>query len=309
MTIRRRDGSTLLLALWALVLLSSVVFAWAKWMGAAMDNANEANRGLEARALAHSGMVVAMHPGVAAGSPLLKAEPEPGKVYRIAMESEGARINLNYLLAGEDPQKIAFLKQVLAARGLALPERETLMDNLLDWVGPAKGVRRPNSRQEGPDYRLPHRPLQSLDELRQVEGCGPLVAQPGWRDIFTLESTGPLDLEAVSGEWLALVPGVGEQRARRFEKLRAVRLRRTGDRDGHPYRTLDEALGDLGLSQAQYMEVSGLLGFRDPVCRITSVGISGTVGRKVTAIVRKDPGTGSQLLLWIENEQNNPPSS
>lgn len=302
----RLGGSTLLLSLWALILLSAVVFVWAARVGAAMDAAAVANRALEARALAHSGMAVAMHPGISRTSPHLKAEVEPGKSYAVTFESEGGRVNLNYLLAGAHPQKIAFLKAVLALHGLTLPEREVLVDCLLDWVNPPTGLRRPNGRAEGPDYRPPHRPLQSLDELAEVEGSGSLTGQPGWRSFFTLESTGPLDLESVSADLLALVPGISESRAQHFVKLREERRMQSQDAEGRPYQSIGEALGDLGLSPEQLTPVSSILGFHDPVRRVTSVGTSGGVTRQVTAIVRTAPGRAGELLLWIENESNNP---
>lgn len=297
----RVSGSTLLLALWALLLLSAVVFAWVQGIGREIDAVSDANRGMEARALAHSGMAVALNPRVSRLSPHLHAVFEREREYRVTFESEGNRINLNYLLAGCDPQKIDFLKSVLALRGLALPEREVLVDCLLDWVSPSTGLRRPNGRAEGPDYHPPHRPLQSLDELPLVAGSAPLVSKPGWREWFTLESTGPLDLESVSAEWLALVPGVGEPRARRFVKLREARLLSSKDPEGYPFKNLDEALADLGFSEEQFAPLSLFLGFRDPVCRIESVGKSADAIRQVTAIVRKVPGVSCKILLWTEN--------
>jgi len=299
---KRRDcrsrGSTLMLALWALILLSAVVFAWVKWIDRSIDAMSEANRGLEARALAHSG--VAMHPGVERQSPHLTAQFERHQSYKVTMESEGGRLNLNYLLAGGDPQKIAIFKQYLALHGLTVQEREAFTDCLLDWVSPGGGVRRLNGVPESADYRLPHRPLQSLDEIALIAGSGPLVSRRGWRDDLTLYSSGPLDLESVSPELLALVPGIGEQRANRFVKIREEYLSRKEAQDGHPFKNLAEALSCLGVSQDQFAQLTGYLGFRDPILRITSVGESGKVARQVDAIVRKVPGGNAQILLWSE---------
>ncbi len=300
---KRRDsrsrGSTLMLALWALILLSAVVFAWVQWIDRDIDAVSEANRSMEARALAHSGMAVAMHPGVGRKSPHLTAQFERHQSYKVTLESEGRRLNVNYLLAGGEPAKIAFFKQYLALHGLTFQEREVFTDCLLDWVSPG-GVRRPNGMPESADYRPPHRPLQSLDEIALIAGSGPLTSKLGWKGDLTLYSSGPLDLESVSAELLALVPGIGERRAERFVKIREEHLAQDENKDGYPFRTPHDALSSLGLSQDQFAQLSGFLGFRDPVIRIQSVGQSGKVIRQTEAIVRKVPGANAQILFWSE---------
>jgi len=106
----RNSASMLMLALWALLLISVVVFAWVKAIDRGVDNVSHANRGMEARALAHSGMAVALHPNVTQYSPHLKASFDGARAYRVTIKSEGARLNLNYLLAGSDPDKLQLLK-------------------------------------------------------------------------------------------------------------------------------------------------------------------------------------------------------
>ncbi|XHR27280.1 MAG: hypothetical protein ACFUZC_15185 [Chthoniobacteraceae bacterium] len=299
-TAQSSKGSTLMLALWALIVLSAAIFAWVEWIDRTIGVMNEANRGTEARALAHSGLAVAMHPNVGRKNRYLSAQFERSKSYQVTIESEGGRLNVNYLLSGADPQKIAFFKDYLASRGLNFQERQTFIDCLLDWISLSQGGHRLNAVAESPDYRPPHRPLQSLDEIALVAGSTPLISRADWKDDLTLYSSGPLDLESVSADWLALVPGIGDQRARRFVKIREKRLNQPDNKDGYPFRNLAEALSDLGLSQAQFSQLSGYLGFRDPVVRIESRGQSGKVVRQVDVIVRKAPGATTQILLWSE---------
>lgn len=294
------SGSTLLLALWALLLLSAVVFAWVQLVDKGIDRLREANRGMEARALAHSGMAVALHPGITSNSPHLHNNFGRGGTFNVTMKGEGARININYLLAGAEPNRMLFLKNYLAKRGLNIQECEVFVDCLLDWTSPPSNTRRRNTPPEGPDYQPPHRPLQSLDEIPQIKGCAPLVSTGGWRDELTLLSSGPLDLDSVSAEILGFVPGISEQRAQQFVKTRTERERQDVNKDGHAFKSLDEAISFLGLSKDQFLKLSGLLGFRDPVVRIQSVGESGKVIRQVEAIVRKVPEANSQILLWTE---------
>ncbi|MDD5350822.1 MAG: type II secretion system protein GspK [Chthoniobacteraceae bacterium] len=294
------SGSTLMLALWALVLLSAVVFAWVRSLDRDIDAMNAANRAMEARALAHSGITVALHPNITRASPHLQARYERNRSYRVTIQSEGGRLNLNYFLAGGDPAKIAFLKDYLAQSGLTIHEREVFLDNLRDWVSPAGGTRLRNGVAESPAYQPAHRPLQSLDEIRRIAGSAPFVSRPHWQDGLTLFSTGPLDLESVPADLLALIPGVGEQRARRFVKLREERERAGGDRAGYPFENVAEAIGILGLSEEQGVQLSGFLGFRDPVVRIRSIGQSENVIRQTDAIVSKALGASAQILYWNE---------
>ncbi|HEV7869221.1 MAG TPA: hypothetical protein VGO90_16150, partial [Chthoniobacteraceae bacterium] len=53
---KRRAGSALLLVLWALLMLSAAVFAFAKWVQQDIVLHGQANREIEARAMAYSGI-------------------------------------------------------------------------------------------------------------------------------------------------------------------------------------------------------------------------------------------------------------
>ena len=103
-------GSTLMLALWALILLSAVLFAWIQRVNQGIDGVLDANRGMEARAMAHSGLAVGLHPGVALHSPNLNNRFERDRAFHVTIQSEGARLNLNYLLAGGDPARGAQIR-------------------------------------------------------------------------------------------------------------------------------------------------------------------------------------------------------
>lgn len=290
-------GSTLMLALWALIILSAIVFAWVERIDREIDAVQAANRSLEARAMAHSGLAVGLHPAIAINSPNLENRFDGDRSYQVTIESEGGRINLNYLLAGEDPAKIRFLKEYLAQRGLTLQECDRLIDCLLDWTTSDSGKRRLNSVPEGPDYHPPHRPLQNLEELALVAGSRPLISQAGWKDDLTLYSNGPLDLESAPADLLALIPGISIQRAQQFVQEREKRLAESPD--GHPFKDVPEALRYLGLTQNQFAQVSPFLAFRDPVQRVRSVGQAGTFTHEVEVVAQKNGGA-PQILLWQE---------
>ena len=297
---QKHSGSTLMLALWALLLLSAVVFAWASMIKHGIDRAADANFALEARAMAHSGVAVALHPAVTGTSPMLNAQFPNERGFHATIKSEGGRLNLNYLLTGENPVRILLLKEYLRTHGLSFQEREILVDCVLDWVDP-DDIRRLNGAEAEGNYHPANHPFTSLDELKLVQGTQPLFDHyPGWRDDFTMMSTGPLDLETVSADILALLPGIGQQRAARFVQIRQGRDGEDGTKDDHIFRDLGEAMSYLGVSQQQAAQLGGLLAFKDPIVRITSVGFAGKTEKRVEVIARKIPGANPQIIQWTE---------
>lgn len=295
---RRQSGSTLLLAMWALFLLSAVVFAWVQVIQAQIDGMKEANFGLEARALAHSGINVAMHPLVTKLTPALQQGDEE-RGYSATIIGEGGKLNLSYLLAGEDPIRLTILKQYLELRGLSFKEREVFVDCLLDWVGPP-GMRHANGVKEDADYKPARRPLTSLDEIPLVAGSGPLLAYPDWQDDLTLWSQGPLDLEAAPQELIALIPAIGELKAEQFVRHRQGPDRMDGTEDDFDFQNLDAAFNFMGLTPQQREQLSGLVSYRDPTVRIVCEGTVVDVNRRVEVIARKQQGQNPEILLWIE---------
>ena len=105
------SGAALLLALWALFLLSALVIAWALEIDSRLTISGIANRRFEAEALACSGAEVAMHPDVQPGSPNLSRKIDNRKSYQVQMTGEGGRLNLNWLIAGEDPTRLGILRR------------------------------------------------------------------------------------------------------------------------------------------------------------------------------------------------------
>ena len=59
---RTSRGSALILSLWALLLLSAAVFAWVKLIEQDIAVSGDANSALDARALAESGVAIALAP-------------------------------------------------------------------------------------------------------------------------------------------------------------------------------------------------------------------------------------------------------
>ena len=297
---QKAGGSVLLLVLWALLLLSSVVFVWVKMIHQDLALIYQANSGLDARALAHSGVWVALHPVVSKQTPLLKADFKLDRGYQVKLTSEGGKLNLNWLLQmlEQDPRCRLILENYLYRRGLTQIQQAVLIDSMLDWVQPGN-LHHLNGMPDSSTYKNAHRPFLSLDEVEKVNGSGPLVSLPDWQDDFTIYSAGPIDLLAASLKVLESIPGIGDDRATRFFNYRLGPDQIDGTKDDPVFKDISEVSSFLGLSAAQFQDLNGLVDIQDPTCHIQSEGHSGGVTRKVEVIAKKS-GAVPTILYWKE---------
>ena len=79
--IAQRSGAALMLALWALFLLSAMVIAWALDVDSRLTLSGNARREVEAEAMASSGAEVALSPTVEAGSSVLHGSLGQNQTY------------------------------------------------------------------------------------------------------------------------------------------------------------------------------------------------------------------------------------
>jgi type II secretory pathway component PulK len=163
------SGAALLLALWALFLLAGVVFAWALNINSRVAVSATASRVLSAEAMASSGAEVALNPMIKPASANLHRKMG-NESYDVEITGECGRFNLNLLAPGgvENPVLIAALRQYLNIKGVDLNDLDVMMDSLLDWITPTKGLHRLNAPDETDDYRPTHAALTSVDELKKI---------------------------------------------------------------------------------------------------------------------------------------------
>ena len=153
------------------------------------------SRSLEARALAFTGLQIALHPMSSYKTPALRRTVDPTHRYAARILGEGGKLNLNWVLIGEDPRKLEMFKRYLESRGLNFQEREILVDSMLDWIEPGD-THHLNGTKVGLDgLPVPKRPFQDLVEIRRVNGSEPLTRLPNWDKDFTLLSKGAVDLQ------------------------------------------------------------------------------------------------------------------
>lgn len=302
----RQAGVALVMVLCALFLLSLVIFGLAQRVQEESFVAGRDSRGLEARALAFTGEQIAIHPFATIKTPALRHQTDAGHRYEARLIGEGGKLNLNWLLVGEDPKKLELFKTYLENRGLSYQERETLVDCLLDWVEPGNGLTQHiHGSKTGLDGQaVPGRPFQDVAEIRRVAGSQALTHLPDWDRDLTLFSQGPVDLQWASEDVIGALPGVGQTRARTFIKQRRGKDGLDGTADdfffaeaGDPGLIVPQL---LGLSPTVYQEmVSSLITLNDPTTRIVSVGQAYDVTHTLEVVARKQ-GVQPQILSWKE---------
>lgn len=293
------SGAALLLVIWALMLLTLVVVALAKLVSKDLDQQTDENLALDARAMAYSGMQVALHPASSYKTAALQQRFGDRQGFNARIKGEGGRINLNWLLAGEDPNKIQLLRNFLARKGLSFAEREAFVDSVLDWIDP-DDVKRLNGNETPVRGPIPNHNLRDLTELYQIPACDPLTSQQGWEGDFTILSQGPIDVQWASVDVLASIPGVGERAAIGLVQYRSGPDQEDGTIDDVKLTDMRQVQSLLGMSKADFDVLNGLLSLNDPTIHITSDGYSGDVVRRVDVVAIKG-GNQPQIIQWREN--------
>jgi hypothetical protein len=311
-----RNGAALMLALWALFLLSAMVISWALDINSRLVVSGNASRVLDAEAMASSGAEVALHPLITPASANLHGQMGKQEGYDAQMMGECGRLNLNLVAPGgvENTQLKEILRQYLSLKGVELNDVDTMVDSLLDWTSPP-GLHRLNSCPETEDYQPLHAALTSVDDLKKICGWAEFTSKPGWDDDFTISNCGGvLDLGWASRDMLrAIVQAFGtggDDRVDQFLQLRRGPDGIDGTADDGQLDT-QTALRTLGFPNGQLPQnpqnTVGVvtLGFKNTlVFRVTSVGRSGDITRTVQMIVTKPLGAGGggrpQVMSWKE---------
>jgi Type II secretion system (T2SS), protein K len=316
---KRDSGAALLLALWALFLLAGVVFAWALNINSRLAVSSTANRVLSAEAMASSGAEVALNPTIQPASANLHRKTG-NESYDVEMSGECGRFNLNLLAPGgvENPVLVAAVRQYLNIKGIELNDLDVMMDSLLDWITPTTGLRRLNAPEETDDYRPPHAPLTSVDELKKVFGWAQYTSHPRWDEDFTTIIGGCQQIDAAYASRDVLrALGIPDDFVDRFLQARRGpdALDGTADDPQMDQQTAFSLLGlggvgtgaGTGAGAGQLPQANGIQNLivyksQNPVFRIVSVGKSGDVSRSMEMVVLKQAaGVGRpQVFSWRE---------
>jgi type II secretory pathway component PulK len=297
----RTSAAAIMLALWALFLLSAMVISWALDINSRLTISGSANRLVEAEAMACSGAEVAMHPAVKPGAPVLRGSFPPNQSYEARITGEGGRLNLKFLLTGENPANLELLRKYLEVKGVDLNERDRMIDCLLDWVDPDNLVRL-NGAEDEPGYKPTNGPLKTLDEMKRIKGWEEFTSRPNWDADFTLNSLdGKIDINWASRDVLLALPGFTEPLADRFLQLRRGPDDIEGTEDDVTFANPQEVQIALGFRADQFNQLAALIRYDSQIVRIVSVGKSGSVTRTVRFVIFKQGG-GIRLIpgTWKE---------
>jgi general secretion pathway protein K len=295
---QKTRAAALMLALWALFLLSAMVISWALDINSRLTLSGSASQMLDAEAMACSGAEVAFHPVIKPGSANLQGTIGR-KSYQARITGEGGRLNVNWLVAGEDPVRLEVLRKYLENKGIDLNEREHMVDCLLDWVEPNMGLHHLNGATDNEDYHPSHTLLTRIDELKKVKGWAEFTSAPGWDEDFTLNSSGPVDMAWAPRDVLLALPGMTEEVADRFLQTRRGPDGIDGTDDDAQFRSLDDVRVALGLNPDQFNKLAPLMAFKDQVYRVVSLGKAGDATRTVQLVFRR-VGVVPQVITWRE---------
>jgi hypothetical protein len=201
------------------------------------------------------------------------------------------------------------LRQYLNIKGVELNDLDVMMDSLLDWISPTRGLRHLNAPEESDNYHPPHAPLTSVDELKKVFGWAHYTSHPGWDADFTTVIGGCQQIDAAYASRDVLRAfGIPDDFVDRFLQVRHGSDGIDGTADD-PQMDQPTAFALLGLPggtgtspQTNGTQIPIVYNSPNPVFRITSVGKSGSVTRSVQMIVLKQAaGVGRpQVFSWKE---------
>ena len=293
------SGAALLLALWAMFVLSAAVLVWAAFIQHTLAVSGEQQNDTEARAMAHSGAALALHPLVTKETPALYMQESTDPGFRVKMISEGSKLNINTLLVGENPLRLEIFKRWLEYRGIDFNARERMVDCLSDWID-ADNIKRLNGQEDDAGYHPPNRgQFVSVEEVEEVAGTEPLTSQPGWRDDLTIFSQGTIDMTSADFHIIRILPGTNDPGIDRYLQWRRGADQQDATLDDPPITKLEQVQQFLGMNKKDWNALGGIVGLRDNTWHITAEGWSGNVHRQIEVVAIKG-GQNPTIRDWKE---------
>ncbi|MGA0899392.1 MAG: general secretion pathway protein GspK [Luteolibacter sp.] len=294
-------GAALMAVLWLIAILAVASITALKVISFDMSVAASTIHGARAKHMAEMGIAIGSHPLIERTDPLLYFEDEQKQEgYQVTLSSEGQRFNINAIIAGRDTD---LLNTMFTQWGMELDESEALVDALTDWFDgddqvSIKGAEAEQYEQAGRLNQPFNRPYYNLDEMRLVVGMDRLEAlQPDWRDWFTVWSSGQLDLNDASAEFIAMAAECPIEQALLVIEAVEGRDGIRNSEDDEPFKDVGSALALLGIDPTLDPLLTQRFTINDTTVRIESIGWAGEARRRTTLILRNRNGTKPALLL------------
>lgn len=298
-------GAALLLVLWAIAILSFAVLWVADLVNLELATKSAEARGMAARQIALSGVALGLHPQVTREDlALLNREVRPGEMMRVRIRGEGARFNINQLLAQQDRM---VLKNLFVLWGLESDAADILIDRLTDWVDDDIG-RQLNGAEEteyeavGITGAPANKPFRSVDEMGLVLGMEELTAvKPNWRDAFTIFGDGKIDVNEAESDVLQTATGLTPEMTADIVRVRLGPDGEEGTEDDLRFESVDQLNGWLTASSYPAGQAAARLSTESTVKRIDSRGVVGDSERLISVVAESgEGGQDSSYLLWEE---------
>jgi type II secretory pathway component PulK len=297
-----RRGSALILVFWCLLLLGMAVFGVVEMVELSVEHTSHQERALEARGLALSGLALGLCPQLLKDDPLLFQTPSSGHQFKATIGSEGARLNLNFVLQSNHRE---ILENLFTQWGLPVDQADHVADCLYDWVTPGDlksldGAKADDYARAGLPQRPTYKPFDSFDEVRLVIGVDLLdKVNPNWEDSFTLWSSGPLNLNEAPPELIAAVFSLDPKHVAFFTNERNGKDGIAGTSDDVPIANMNAVAVELGISPLAMKTLGNQISLTDPNRRVESVGqVQGT--QVMITVVTRLNATPVQYFLWSE---------
>lgn len=265
----------LLLVLMAILALSLIAAGLYESSQASWDENTLSRARYRAGLLAESGLAVALHPQIEAGDAALRHEFAPGRSYEVRITSEGGRFPVNSMT--EERLRAAAV-ELFVIWGLDAAAASRAADSIADWVD-TNSDPLPNGAENayyaGLDYpQFPaNAPFTSLEQLLFVAGMDQVEkVQPFWRDYFTIQSDGLIDINAASWELIFALTGTTEDASRNLVAVRNGADGIEGTIDDYRFDDTGEVQALLGMSEAEWTEITSFTTLSGTVRRIESIG-------------------------------------
>jgi len=297
-----RRGSALILVLWCLLLLGMAVFGVVELIELSVEHTSHVELAMEARAMAMSGLALGLEPQLLKDDPLFSQKPFAGHQFDVTIGSEGARLNLNFVLQSGHRE---ILVNLFTGWGLKIDQADHVADCLYDWITPGdlkslNGAKANDYAAAGLSQRPSYQPFISLDEVSRVMGMD-LVEKirANWQDSFTLWSSGPLNINEAPPDLIAAVFSLDPGRVEFFTSARNGRDGIAGTLDDVPVTNLQVFQGELGINDLAMQALGGEISLSDPNRRVKSIGQAEGV-RVIISVVTRLHASPIQYLLWSE---------
>ncbi len=289
-------GSTLLLVLWAIMLMSLAVVGLVHLVSRGLDESVDAEKDFRARLLLESARTIAAHPQIRRGDPLLSQQLTSTTSWQINLTTEGSRIAINQLAGSRTQRRMT--QRLFEQWGLDAPQALSLVESLADWTDaderplPQGAERDVYAALERPDQPW-NRPFESLEEMLLVRGADEMERRnPAWRDYFTLYGDGSIDIHTAPSAILEALFEVTPLEVSRLIRSRNGPDDLPGTEDDVTFASMAEVRQALDVPQSQFRRAAALLTVAHPIRRTECLARAGSLERRLTLLT----GPGLSLI-------------